>query len=179
MSGQVLKPRGRISLQARCRQCSAGCRKVCLGGLSSLATEPHGRGVSLPCAGIGCYSTPAGAACQASVTPVQIFVPVPRGLVLCTLLPSALLKCCRPMPPESDGTVKHCAIFTGRMHLHRGPPPGIIPQCSQCMQKLQSPHHGLCRGRCQPLKLHHVINAQRLQLQHSAGQLAALHLGHL
>ena len=45
------------------------------------------------------------------------------------------------------------------------------------MQQLQSPNHGLRRRGGQPVKPHDVVNAQSLQLQHRAGQLAALNLG--
>ena len=41
----------------------------------------------------------------------------------------------------------------------------------------QPPTH-LCRGRRQPLKGHDVVDAQALQLQHRARQVAALHLRH-
>ena len=46
------------------------------------------------------------------------------------------------------------------------------------MQKLQSSDHGFSRRRCQPVKLHDVVNPHGLQLQHCAGQLAPLHLWH-
>ncbi len=46
------------------------------------------------------------------------------------------------------------------------------------MQQLQGSDHGLSRWRCQPVKLHHIVNAHGFQLQQCAGQLAALHLRH-
>ena len=56
--------------------------------------------------------------------------------------------------------------------------PGIITQGAKSMQQLQCPDHGLSRRRGQPVKLHDVVDAHGLELQHCAGQLTALHLWH-
>ena len=56
--------------------------------------------------------------------------------------------------------------------------PGITTKGTKCVQQLQGPNHSLSRWRGQPVKLHDVVNAHGLELQHCAGQLTALHLWH-
>ena len=56
--------------------------------------------------------------------------------------------------------------------------PGIIAKSAKSMQQLQRLDHCLCRRRCQPIKLHDVVDAHGLELQHCAAQRTPLHLWH-
>ena len=51
--------------------------------------------------------------------------------------------------------------------------PRVRVQRSERVQRLERAHHDLRGRRCQPLKRHDVVNAQRLEVQHRARQVAA------